>query len=508
MNRRAYAAILRAMSITILALAAACGPDRVAHGPATLARQPVVPDDEAAAKPDAGAEVDRSTEVWWGTLVLPTDLVDIVVTFRHDGDAVTATFSVPAMKVENLALSEVELGPELIRFTLMKEPPYPPEHYQFARRPGGPVAEGVLELGGNQFAARMIRQDPGAPPRIPIQRPQTPLPPYPYAVRDVTIPAPEDGVLAGTLTIPAGTGPFPAVVLISGSGQQDRDETIYGHRPFRVLADRMTRAGFVVLRTDDRGIGQTRGKLGTLETDIGDGRAAFEWLASQPEVDARRVGILGHSAGGIVAPTVAARTGKVAFVVALAGPGLPGWELVPLQLTAIMDAAGMKPEVVKKLAAAQRAVGKAMVGGKPAQVKAALRASIVDAVVATGRPPPTAEQLDAAVAAKLPEVTDPWTVSFFKTDPRAAWRKVKVPVLALIGERDLQVPAAINLAEITAALKKAGNKDVTTRTLPGLNHLYQHAPTGAVEEYGRIEETFDPATLEAIVSWMAERTRR
>jgi pimeloyl-ACP methyl ester carboxylesterase len=491
---------------TWLLVLAACGggvPDQPVH---TIPVKTHVPDERV--EPEPAPPPVEVRETWWGTLVMPVDLVDIVVHLTLRPDGASATLDVPAAKATDIPLSDVEVTPQAIRFKLQKRAPYPPERYAFTRAAGAAEADGFMELGGALFHARLVRQAPGAPARVPIARPQTPLPPYPYNVREVSIEAPEDGVLAGSLSLPAGAGPFPAVLLISGSGQQDRDETIYGHRPFRVLADRLTRAGFAVLRTDDRGVGGTTGKLGSIETDIGDGRAAFEWLMKQPEIDRKRVGVIGHSLGAVVAPAIAARTGKVAFVVALAGPGVPGWELVPLQLEAMMDATGVKPEVAKRMAAAQRAVGKAIVGGKPAAVKAALRASIVEGATATGQPVPDDATLDAIVASKLPEVTDPWTVSFFKTDPRPLWRKVRCPVLALVGDKDVQVPAAINLREIAAALAKGKNKDVTTTTLPGLNHLYQNAETGAIDEYGRLEETFDIDALALIERWLLERAGR
>ena len=456
----------------------------------------------------AAPEPPKETrEVWSGTLVLPADLRDIVVNFVERGGTWSATLEIPSAKVTGLALADVALEPDAIRFTLVK-PSMPAANEQFVFVRTGATATGTLLIAGQSFPAKLVQLKPGEAPRPAIARPQTPKPPYPYAEREVTIEAPEAGVLAGTLTIPAGNGPFPAVVLISGSGQQDRDETLFGHRPFRVIADRLTRDGFAVLRTDDRATGKTKGAIGSLETDIGDGRAAFEWLAKQPEVDPKRVGVIGHSVGGIVAPTIAARTQKVAFVVALAGPGVPGWELIPMQIEAMMVAAKLPAPVAARIARAQRAVGAAVVKGDQKAIRTALKASLVEAASAIGQPKPDDAVLEAVVEQKLPEVTNAWTVSFFKSDPAAAWRKVKCPVLAVIGDKDLQVPAAINLAKTTEALKAARNRDVTAVTRPGLNHLYQHAETGSIEEYGAIEETFDPATLELVAKWLVERARK
>ena len=454
----------------------------------------------------SGAHHEDKRDVWSGTIVLPTDLRDIVVNFVEHGGAWTATLDIPSAKAAGIALEDVALEPEAIRFTLAKQPAAGSEHFVFTRT--GDSAKGSVTVAGQVFAARLVQLKAGEPPRSAFARPQTVKPPYPYAEREATIDAPEAGVLAGTLTIPTGTGPFPAILLISGSGQQDRDETIFGHRPFRLIADRLTRDGFVVLRVDDRATGKTKGEPGTLETDIGDGRAAFEWLAKQPEVDPKRVGVLGHSVGGTIVATIAARTQKAAFVVSLAGPGVAGWELTPMQIERMMAAANMPAPAIARIVKAQRAVGQAIVKGDQKAVRAALKASLIEAADATGQPKPDDATLEAVVEQKLPEVTNKWVVSYFKTDPILSWRVVKCPVLAVIGEKDLQVPPDVNLAKIAAALKAGGNRDVTTAKRPGLNHLYQHAGTGVVEEYAEIEETFDPETLDLVAKWLVDKANR
>lgn len=490
---------MRTFSLLCLVAAAACG--SVETPVRTAAVAPV------AASPEPAAPEAR--EVWAGTLVLPTELRDIVVTFVRRENDWTAALDVPELGVTGLELDAVELDEATIGFELRKPiAPAATEVYSFTRVQGSGEANGTLMIGGQRFHARLVRLGEGESPRRVIARPQTPTSPYPYLEREVEIAAPEAGTLAGTLTLPKGSGPFPAVLLISGSGQQDRDETIFGHRPFRVIADRLTRDGFAVLRTDDRGVGKTRGAVGSLDTEIGDGRAAFEWLARQPEIDRTRVGIVGHSVGGIIAPTIAARIGQVAFVVSLAGPGIPGWELVAMQLEALLLASGVPAESAARLGAAQRMVSKAVVGGDTKKIRTALRAALLENSAVAGQPTPVAADLDALVESTLPQLTNPWVVTFYKADPAAVWRKVTCPVLALIGDKDLQVPADANLAAITAALKRARNRDVTARKLPGLNHLYQHAETGVIDEYGAIEETFDPATLDLMASWLAAKTQR
>lgn len=488
------------MRSAILVLVFACGGS---HAPVD---KPQLPPDQPVKPPEPAKQV---TETWSGTLLLGFEMRDIVVTFTGTGaaDKWTATLAVPDAKVTGLPLTDVALDAGSIKFTLAKpDAPQANEHYELART--GESAIGALAIGPQRFYVKLVHLKAGEAPRPGIARPQTPKPPYPYTEREVTIDAPEAGKLAGTLTIPSGTGPFPAVVLITGSGQQDRDETILRHRPFRILADRLTRDGFVVLRTDDRGVGSTEGTPGSLETDFGDARAAFEWLGKQKEVDPKRVGLLGHSIGGLIAPTVAARTGKVAFIVSLAGPGVPGGELIATQIEAMLVASHVPQPAAAKVADQQRKVAAAVIKGDPKAIKLALRTSHVESAKALGQPVPDDAALDKLVEQSLPSATNPWVTGLFKTDPAAAWRKVKCPVLAVNGEKDLQVAPDTNLSAIAKAAAAGGNKDVTTKKQPGLNHLYQHADTGLIDEYGVIEESFDPATLDLIATWMVDKTKK
>lgn len=465
---------------------------------------PVLPDDKAPPIDAPPAKPVAKTEDWSGTLVLPKALVDIVVHFTAIDDKWGATIDIPAAKLVGLSLGNVTYTPETIQFAILKpDDPRSNEAYVFKRE--GDAATGKVILGGQAFFAKLIRLNDGQPPLSVITRPQVPKPPFPYTTKDVEIEAAKDAKLAGTLTIPEGKGPFPAVLLISGSGQQDRDESIFGHRPFAVLADKLARDGIASLRTDDRGVGKTTGPLGTLDTDVADAKAAFEWLAKQTEIDPKRAGIVGHSIGGTIAPIVATKA-KVAFIVGLAAPGVSGVDLVPMQLELELATRKLPDKLLKAIVEGQRKIGKAIVGGKEADIKAALRSSFSEAAMAMGAPKPSDAELDAAIADKMAEVNNPWTVSFFKTDPAVAWRKLRIPVLIVIGEKDSQVPADQNIAKITAALKAAGNTSFKMEKRPGLNHLYQHATTGMVEEYGEIEETFDKDTLELISKWVVERT--
>lgn len=482
-----------------LALLAAC--PAKSQTPVT----PLLPDDKAAPSDAPPAKPIAKPEAWAGTIVLPGELVDIVVHFTQTGDTWTATLDVPSGKVTNFPLTDVVYSTGEIRFTIGKPDPRTNEIYAFKR--DGSAAEGRALIAGQPFYAKLMRLAEGQPPLSVISRPQTPKAPFPYTTKDVEIEAAKDATLAGTLTLPEGKGPFPAVLLVSGSGQQDRDESIFGHKPFALLADKLARDGIATLRTDDRGIGKTTGPLGTLDTDIADAKAAFDWLAKQPEIDGKRAGILGHSIGGVIAPFVATKS-KVAFIVGLAAPGVSGIELVPMQMEITLKSSQVPADVMKVIIDGQRTLGKAVATGKEAEIKAAFKKTSLEAMKALGRPTPTDAEIDAGFEARKAEVMNPWTISFFRTDPAVAWVKLRIPVLLVTGDKDTQVPADVNFDRITTALKKAGNKSFKTEKRVGLNHLSQHAPTGAIDEYGAIEETFDKETLELISKWVVETTRK
>lgn len=343
-------------------------------------------------------------------------------------------------------------------------------------------------------------------------RPQTPKPPFPYTEREASYTNAKDGaVFAGTLTIPAGKGPHPVVVLLTGSGSQDRDETVFGHKPFLIIADHLSRSGFAVLRVDDRGAGKTKGdaKGTTLELHATDAEAAIDWLKKQPEIDPKRIGLIGHSEGGIIAAMVASGSKDVAFLVSIAGPGVSGAELNPMQIEAILRAQGSSDSAVAAIVAEQKKIMKLVVeGASDADVEQAVRTALTVAEqhvpeakkAAAGRPD---QQLSLQVAV----LKSPWFRSFVKLDARQRWRKVRCPVLALIGAKDTQVPADVNLAEIDKALRAGGNKDVTTTKLDGLNHLLQTASTGLLEEYATIQETISPAALTLMTTWLTERAK-
>jgi pimeloyl-ACP methyl ester carboxylesterase len=335
-------------------------------------------------------------------------------------------------------------------------------------------------------------------------RPQEPKKPYPYKDEEVEFENKAAGIkLAGTLTSPETGGPFPAVVLITGSGPENRDEEVFGHKPFLVLADYLTRQGIAVLRCDDRGVGKSGGDSRTATTaDLAtDALAAFEYLKTRKEIDPKHIGLLGHSEGGVIAPIVANEAPGVAFVVLMAGTGLPGDSVLMLQSQLVAKAEGAADTTLAKSAVVQRAMlDLARTESDSAEATAKLRPILRQAL--TEMSPADTGALDQAVDQQLKMVLSPWFRYFLNYDPRPALTKLKQPVLAIVGGKDVQVAPKENLAAIEAALKAGGNKDFTVKELPGLNHLFQTATTGGVSEYTKIEETISPSALKVMGDWI------
>jgi fermentation-respiration switch protein FrsA (DUF1100 family) len=367
--------------------------------------------------------------------------------------------------------------------------------------------EGQWSQGGVTIPLTLQRTDkvPEAP------RPQEPKPPYPYDEKEVVYENKKTGVkLAGTLTLPKSEGHFPAVLLITGSGPQDRNETVFGHRPFLVLADYLTRRGIAVLRVDDRGIGKSTGSFAkaTTEDFAGDALAGVEYLKSLKEINPKQIGLLGHSEGGLIAPMVATKTQDVSFIVMMAGTGLTGEQILYLQSALIQKASGTSDEAIardRKLREQMFAVVKEEQDS--AAIDKKLRVLLTDALAnmsekekqAMGYSP---EMLDMSIK----QLLSPWLRFFLTYDPKPVLMKVKCPVLAINGEKDLQVPPRENLRAIEEALKAGGNKDYTVKELPGLNHLFQTSATGSPMEYSKIEETISPTALTIIGDWIMEHT--
>ncbi len=436
---------------------------------------------------------------WYGTVRIEEGMrLRLIVDLRRTPGGWTGSLDAPDQGTFGLRLAAVEVAPPLVRFAVVGPA-------------GSPAFEGVPDDAGERLVGT-YRQGPEEHPCVferapsPPLRPQDPQPPLPYHSEDVTFAsaASDREVLAGTVTAPRGPGPHPGVVLVGGSFAQDRDGTVVAHRPLRLLADRLTRSGFAVLRWDDRGVGGSGGvaNRATSQVQAADVVGAVRWLRRDPRIGDQPIGALGHSEGVTVAARAAAAE-RLAFLVALAGPALPGEPLVLRQLQLTGDAEGLPDALIARQLELRRRMIEALRGGDPRVRRAAVREIVRLQLGLEGAA--RGDRFEAAVEATVDAVDNPWFRDFLEHDPRVDLAGLGIPVLWLCGAHDLQVDPRQNLPHVVAALRRAGSPDATVHVLPGLNHLLQNAVTGSPLEYGMIEETMAPAALEAIEQWLTRR---
>lgn len=460
--------------------------------------------------PGAPAQA-QETDTWRGTISLPGMEMAFSVEFTLPAEAdeespVTATIDIPAQGAVGIPLQEVVYSDDELRFVITQAGAY------FALKRDGDSAEGTLRQMGQNFPVTMRRSTPEEAEAMKPKRPQTPKPPFPYSQEEVTFTNPDDDTtLAGTLIVPEGDGPFPAVVFITGSGPQDRDETIFSHKPFFVIADHLARHGIASLRYDDRGVGGSGGSTmqSTAFDTAGDVMSAIELLQARPKINPDRIGLIGHSEGGIVAPIVAADNPSVDFLVLLAGTGLPGVEVLESQLRALLAASGVAGEELdRQIEIQQNALRKVIEGETLEEVRTAVEELLLaQSGLERNEDGSVPESIQPGVDAQTAALSSPWFQSFLVLDPRTYLKRVSQPVLALNGSLDFQVDPDLNLPEIRKALEEGGNQHFTVRELPGLNHLFQTAESGMLDEYSRIEETISPKVLEMITAWIRDRAK-
>lgn len=342
-------------------------------------------------------------------------------------------------------------------------------------------------------------------------RPQEPAQPYAYYTEDVTFENTEAKItLAGTLSLPKKEGKFPVVVLISGSGPQNRDEELMGHKPFLVLADYLTKNGVGVLRYDDRGTAASKGDFKTATTaDFAtDAAAAVAYLTTRKDVDVKKIGLIGHSEGGIIAPLVATKSRYVNYIVLLAGTGIQGDKLLLLQSELIAKAMGETEENIKKQQKVNSGAFEIVTKAKNTEgAKEALTMYLKEKMTEIPDMKPKKMSEEEFINTSIDGLTSPWMFHFINYDPSLVLKDVKCPVLALNGSKDLQVPSTVNLEAIKKGLESGGNKNVTTKELPNLNHLFQECSTGSPEEYAKIEQTFAPSALSEVLSWVLKQVK-
>lgn len=370
------------------------------------------------------------------------------------------------------------------------------------------VAVALLPLGAPLEIAGQD-QDP--------RRPQDPVEPFPYMSEDIRYPNPAGGnTLAGTFTRPSSEGPFPAVILIAGSGRADRNEALMGHRPFLVLSDHLTRRGIAVLRFDKRGVGESTGDFvaATSHDFASDVLAGVAYLKSRDDVDAAAIGLAGHSEGGLIGPMVAVASEDVSFLVLMAGPGVNGERILQGQRVLIARASGVPEEMIARSQALLGAVLQVLKSSTDTErnretiagmVRGALQGASAEDRARLGITDEAS--LERVVAAQLQQLqveqlNTPWFRYLLTYEPAETIAQVTVPVLAINGENDLLVPYEENLGAIEAALVRGGNADFEIHALPGLNHLFQNSETGAPSEFRTIEETWSVDAMELVAEWI------
>jgi pimeloyl-ACP methyl ester carboxylesterase len=436
------------------------------------------------AQPGKPSDIDGA---WSGTLETGVGSLRVVFHITNTDQGLTATLDSPDQGANGIPMTAVKRDGSSLR---IEAKPIAGEFQGQISKDLSSIA-GTWTQNGQSLPLTLKRNKSGA--ELERRRPQNPSKPYPYREEEVSYENQAAGIrLAATLTVPTNKGPFHGVVLITGSGPQDRDESIMGHKPFLVLADYLTRKGIAVLRGDDRGVGKSGGAFaaGTTADFATDAEAGVAYLKTRAEIDPREIGLIGHSEGGVIAPMVAARNSSIAYIVMMAGTGVPGDEILAEQSLLLTEASGKSKHDAEKNAAREREI--------LAVVKQEKDSAALDKVLREKLAGMPAAQRDSQIR----QITSPWFRYFIAYDPAVALRKVTCPVLAINGEKDMQVAPKQNLPPIRKALEAGGNKDFEIDELAGLNHLFQTAKTGAPAEYAQIEETMSPVALEKIASWI------
>lgn len=429
---------------------------------------------------------------WKGVLSVSGTQLPLIFNIKEEGDKLVATLDSPAQGAFGIPVDSVKFENSTlqIRVNLLQL------SYQGKYNAETNTIMGDFNQGGMAFPME-LKKEPEKEKVSANNRPQDPNPPYPYQTEDVTF---QNGAitLAGTLSLPSGPGPFPGIVLVNGSGPQNRDSEILNHRPFHVLSDFFTKKGYAVLRYDDRGVGQSTGQFqGSTTYDFAaDASAALNFLSQNPQIDKQSVGVIGHSEGGLIAPLVAKENPGIKFIVLLAGPGLPIPELLALQNKAILKSSGASEEMIE--------LNNSLVDGGIEIIKRNLQTqeNLVDELTLhfqkiNPRLPKDSPLKDRFLAQML----DPWMQTFVTFPVEENLQQVTCQVLAINGTNDLQVTPE-NLYAIEKLLKSKGK--VTIKEFPDLNHLFQTTQSGNPNEYGALDETFNPEVMEFIASWLSK----
>lgn len=446
--------------------------------------------------------------IWQGTLKFSGIELRIVFTISQNPDnTLTATYDVPEQNVTGVPVDEIVFNNRNVRLEII---------------PIEGVFKGNLTEDGAKIDGQWTQGDMTLPlvlerthTKPVIKRPQEPKEPFPYRNEEVVFKNTEAGIrLTGTLTLPPSEGTFPAVILLSGSGAQDRDEAVFGHRPFLVLADYLTRRGIAVLRVDDRGVGGSTGDFdeATAVDFASDALAGVTYLKSRKEINYELIGLVGHSEGGMIASMVAVQSPDIAFIVLIASPGMAIKEMEYSEQARTLKAKGASDDLIARSRTMQESLFAVISQETDSKVVKDKFTSIITEFfkgLSEGERKITEisdENLEAYIYNQFQRLHSPWFRFYLPYDPGTVLQKVSCPVLAVNGEKDVQVTPKENLQAIIRALETGGNKNYIVKELPNLNHLLQTAKTGNISEYGKIEETLSPIALQIIGDWILEQT--
>ncbi|RXR32993.1 alpha/beta fold hydrolase [Flavobacterium piscinae] len=438
------------------------------------------------------------TGKWYGKLSVMGSELLFGLDFSKNDTSYSGKMDIPQQNAKGIPLSSVTFEDKTLVFKFDQA-----KFSYTGKLNASNEFEGVFSQNGQNFPLNLTRTETTLKK---INRPQEPKPPFDYNIEEVSFINEKDNItLSGTFTTPKSEN-FPLAILISGSGQQDRNSEIFGHKPFWVIADYLTKNGIGVLRIDDRGIGKSGGNPSTsttydFATDI---EAAVQYIKTKKGVNPKKIGLIGHSEGGMIAPIVASKDKNISFIVLLAAPGIPCDELLMEQTFLMAKVSGASDAEISKSQKTNRMIYDLVKSDKSNDE---IKSELANVFYSQFKNDPSFANLSETdknqmINQQIQSVTYPWIRSFLRFKPEEYLKKIKCPVLVLNGEKDLQVPPQSNLEGIKTAFKNGGNKKTTIKQYPNLNHLFQECTTGSTEEYGEIEQTFSPQVLSDIKDWI------
>jgi len=438
---------------------------------------------------------------WKGKIEIPGGKLDVLFHLDQQGGAWTCDMDVPMQGAKGIAAATVQIKEEIISLSY----PNLAANYEGKLDSKDAIA-GTWTQGGQAFTLNLERFTG----ETALDRPQHPKAPFPYDIEEIAVEIGEQEsayALAGTLTSPKGEGPFPTAILVTGSGPQDRDETIFEHKPFWVIADYFARNGIATFRYDDRGVASSTGDASTATTYdfTQDALAVLTKIRAHKKVNSEKIGIVGHSEGGLIAAMAAAESKAVKYTIMLAGPAVSGVNLAKRQSADMARADGATEEEIERDGLfAGEMIDLAMLDIPKAEKieKAKARLKIFFENQHTPKEQEALPPIDTYIESSVNALFNPWMSYFLKLNPQKYLERIVCPTLALFGEKDIQVAADMNVAAMKVALENAPCEIWEVEEMKNLNHLFQRSRTGALSEYATNIETFNPQVLIKMRDWI------